>query len=101
MGSVLERQDADDATARAVILELDRAVHFRKERVVLAETDVQSGTEAPAALAHEDRSAGDAGTVVALDAETLRVAVAPVPGTALTFFMSHDRASLELLITDY
>ena len=62
----------------AVIRELDRAVDLRKQRVVLAEADVQTGTEPPAALADEDRSAGDEVAVVALDAQALRVAVAPV-----------------------
>jgi hypothetical protein len=95
-----ERNHADDAPARAVILELDRPVDLREERIVFAETDVEPRAEPPPALPHEDRSTGDDVAVVAFDAEALRVAVAPVPGTALTFFMSHDRASLELLIVD-
>src|SRR6266487_521562 len=88
--SVLERQHADDAAARAVILELDRPVDLCEEGVVLAESDVEPRAEPPPALPHEDRSPGDDVAVVAFDAEALRVAVAPVPGTALTFFVSHE-----------
>ena len=102
--SRLEREDADDAAARAVVLELDRAVDLREQRVVLAEADVQAGTEPAAALAHEDRSAGDDVAVEPLDAEALRIAVAPVAGTALTLFCCHDRflavAATELPLDD-
>ena len=67
-----------------------RAVDLGEQRVVLAEPDVEAGTEPAAALAHEDRSAGHDVAVEPLDAEALRVAVAPVAGTALSFFCSHD-----------
>ena len=70
----------------AVIFELHAAVDLGEERVVLAETDVEPGLEPAAALAHEDRAAGHDVAVVALDAEPLRVAVAPVAGAALSFF---------------
>ena len=43
LGHGLQRQYADHAAARAVILELDRPVDLREERVVLAEPDVQPG----------------------------------------------------------
>ena len=61
---------------------------FRKKRVVFAETDIEPGLEAASTLAHQDRPAGDDVAVVALDAETLRIAVSPVARTALSFFMS-------------
>ena len=61
-----------------------------KQRVVLAEADVQARAEAAAALAHEDRPAGHDVAVEPLDAEPLRIAVAPVARTALSFFMCHD-----------
>ena len=48
---LLERQHADDAAARAVILELDRAVDLGKQRVVLAEADVQARAELAARAA--------------------------------------------------
>ena len=70
--------DRDDAAAGAVILELHAAVDLREQRVVLAEPDVESRPEAPSALAHQDGTAGDDVAVEPLDAQTLRVAVAPV-----------------------
>ena len=74
-----ERQDADHSALRAVILELDLSIDLRKQRVVFPETDIQSRPEPPAALTHENRSAGHDIAVVALDAESLRVAVTAVP----------------------
>ena len=70
-----------------------RAVDLREQRVVLAEPDVEAGTEPAPALAHEDRAAGDDVAVEPLHAEALRVAVAPVPGTALSFFCCHGDLS--------
>ena len=72
------REDADLAAARAVIFEPDAAVDFGEDRVVLAESGIQSGEEPPPALAYDDRSASDHIAVMALDAQPLRVAVAAV-----------------------
>ncbi len=47
--------DADVASARAVILELDHALNLGEQRVVLAEADVQARAELAAALADENR----------------------------------------------
>ena len=79
---LFDRMDADEAAVRAVILELDRAVDLREQRVVLAEADVEAGLEPAAALADQNRSAGHQVAVVALDAQPLRVAVAAVAGAA-------------------
>jgi len=73
----------------AVIFEADLAVRFRVEGVVLAQPDVEAGFESTPLLPHEDRSTGHDVAVVPLDAQALRVAVAPVAGTALSLFMSH------------
>lgn len=75
---LLERLDRDHAAVRAVIAELDAAVHLGKQRVVLPEPDVQARTEPASALADKDRSARDDVAVEALDAEPLRIAVAAV-----------------------
>ena len=80
--------DADHAAVRAVIGELHVARDLGEERVVLAAADVQARLEAAAALAHEDRAAGHEVAVEPLDAQPLRVAVAPVAGTALSFFVA-------------
>ena len=83
--------DADAATVRAVVLELHRAGDLGEQRVVLPEADVEARAEAATALADENRSAGDEIAIVALDAQALRVAVAPVTRAALSFFVSHCR----------
>ena len=48
------------------------------------------GRNAPPALPDEDRAAGDDVAVEPLHAQPLRVAVAAVAGTALSFFVCHD-----------
>jgi hypothetical protein len=67
----LQRVNADDAALGAVVLELHGAVDLGKQRVVLAEADVEAGPEAAAALPYQDRPAGDDVAVEALDAEAL------------------------------
>ena len=79
---------------------LTRAVDLGEERVVLAEPDVQARTEPAPALTHEDRSAGHDVAVEALDAEPLRVAVAPVTGTALSFFCAMTADACRFLDDD-
>ena len=48
-------QDADEAAARAVILEPHAAGDLGEQRVVFAEADVEARPEPAAALAHENR----------------------------------------------
>src|SRR5947207_1538378 len=50
------RQHADDASVRAVVLELDAACDLGEDRIVFAEAGVQPGPEAPAPLPHDDRA---------------------------------------------
>ena len=61
----------------------------REQRIVLPETDIEPGSEAPATLTNEDGSALHDIAVEPFDAETLRLAVSTVPGTALSLFMRH------------
>src|SRR5579871_5179097 len=82
--------DADDAAVRAVIRETDHAGDLRKQRVVLAEADVEARLVASPALPHENRSARHEVAVEPLHAEALRVAVAAVSRASLTFFVCHD-----------
>jgi hypothetical protein len=70
-GGLDDGMDADEATARAVILELDHALDLREQRVVLAEADVQARAELAAALADENRAAGDEVAVELLAAKPL------------------------------
>jgi hypothetical protein len=61
-----------------VVLEPHPAGDFREDRVVLAESGVQSRAEPASALADDDRSAGDEVAVVRFYAEPLGIAVAAV-----------------------
>jgi len=75
---LIDRLDGDEPSGRAFVLELDNAWDFREQRVVFANADVQTRLELGAVLPDKDRSAGNEHTIMALDAEPLRVAVAPV-----------------------
>src|SRR5580700_2005975 len=75
---LLERLDADDPAARAVVFELHASGCFREDRVVLAEPRVQAGLKTASALADDDGAAGHNVPVVRLHAEPLRVGDAAV-----------------------
>ena len=74
----LDRQDADDASAGAVVFEPDSAGHLGEDRVVFPATGIQAGPEASTALAYDDRAARDEIAVVSLDAQPLRIRIAAV-----------------------
>ena len=70
-------------------LEFDLAVLEGKERVVAADTDVETRVEFGAALANDDGAGCDRLPTVCLDAAILWIAVATVRRGALSFFMCH------------
>ena len=78
-------QDADSASARAMVFKAHAAVDLREERVVFAEPDVQSWREPSSALPHQNRSAGHDIAVVTLDAQALQLLSRPLRVTALSF----------------
>jgi hypothetical protein len=75
---VVDRQDADHPSVRAVVLELDAPGDFGKERIILAEANVQPRTETPATLADQNGSARDNSAGESLDTQPLRVAIPTV-----------------------
>jgi hypothetical protein len=77
---LLDRVDRDESAALTVIFELHLAGDLRKQRVVLAEADVQPGLVLAAALPDENRSARPEVALQPLHAQPLRVAVAAVAG---------------------
>src|SRR5690348_6462397 len=83
------RGDGDEASALALVVELDHAVDFGVERVVTSHADVDARVELRAALANDDRSAGDELSREALHAEHFRLRVAAVARRSLSFFVSH------------
>src|SRR5262249_8155283 len=86
---LLDRRDADEAAALALVGVLDDAVDLRVERVVAAATDILPGVETSTALANKNRAAGNKLAGEALDAEHLRLRVAAVARRTLSFFVSH------------
>src|SRR6516165_3512927 len=80
--SLFRGVNADELTHPAAVLELDRARHFRKQRIVLAPTYVETRLDLGAALPHNDRAARDQLAAENLHAQPLRVGIAPVFGTA-------------------
>jgi len=70
-------------------LEFDLAVFEGEESVVRADADVEAGHEFRAALADDDGASRDDLPAIRLDATILRIAVASVPGGALTLLMCH------------
>ena len=70
-GLSLGGDDADESSAGTVILEPDAPVDLRKQRVVLAETHVETSAELASALPHEDGAAGHDVAVEPLHAEPL------------------------------
>src|SRR5437763_5742616 len=83
-----ELADAYEA-ALAAPLELHAAVAEREDRVVAPEAGAGAGAEPRPALAHDDRAGPHLLAGEHLDAEHLRIRVAPVPGRAETFLVSH------------
>ena len=80
--------DADLLSVFAETLVLDNAVFEGEEGIVAADADIVAGVDLRPALAHKDAAREHGLTVLTLDAEALRVAVAAVVGGTGTLFMS-------------
>jgi hypothetical protein len=68
---LLDRQDTDDATASAMILESDSPGNLREDGVVFATPRVDTGVETASALSHDDRAPGNHVAIVGFHAEPL------------------------------
>ena len=86
----LNRNDADPSAMCAMVRELDATSDLGEQRIVFASADIRARPEPLASLTYQDRAAGHQVAVESLDAEPLRVAIAPVTGAALSFFVCHD-----------
>src|SRR5262249_26495341 len=87
----------DDAHAPAVLphaLVADGAVDLREEGVVAAHSDVRPGVDPGPELPHEDVARARSLACIHLDAAPLSLAVAPVPGAALSLFVRHVAAPI-------
>src|SRR6185437_2432962 len=79
---LFRRFDADELAETAAIAKLDHARDLREQRVVLAQSDVLSGFDTRAALADDDRTAGDQLSAERFHAKPLSIGIAPVFRTA-------------------
>lgn len=73
--------------AKVFGFETDNAVDRCKQRIILANADVDAGMEVRTTLTHEDIARKHELTVRALRSETLGMAVAAVTGRTNAFFM--------------
>jgi hypothetical protein len=71
-------------------LELNPAIHQRKQGPIPAGADVLARVKSCPALANDNAPRGDKFTTKALNAKTLAVAVASVPCAATTLLMCHN-----------
>jgi hypothetical protein len=74
--------DADELASPAAIAEFDDARDHGEQRVVLTQTDVDAGLDAGAALANDNRPAGNHLAAEGLHAQALRVRIAAIFRTA-------------------
>jgi hypothetical protein len=74
--------DVDELAHPSAISKFDNTGHFRKQGVVLAPADIVARLQFGAALTDDDAAAGDQLSAENLDAEPLRVRIAPIFGTA-------------------
>src|SRR5262245_1602649 len=68
---LLNWQNADDSSLRAVIFKTNTSGDLGEDRVVLAAPGIQAGAESTSALPHDDGATGHEVTVVRLDAQPL------------------------------
>jgi hypothetical protein len=74
----------------ALIQKLDAAGDLGKQSVILAATDIQSGLHPRPTLPDDDRPTRNNLSAKRLKAQPLRIRIAPVSRSALTFFMCHE-----------
>ena len=94
--TTIVRHQADNLSAAVALNNVDEttaelysSLSLGEERVIAAQADVLAWMDPGAELAHEDGACGDGLATEDLHASALAVAVATVPGAALTFLMSH------------
>src|SRR5579864_8615212 len=73
---------ADELAHPTAVVKLDNACDLGEQRIVLAPAHVVTGLEPRSALPHNDGAARNQLSAEHLDAEALRIRIAPVLGTA-------------------
>jgi hypothetical protein len=90
----------ENIDAVAPFIERDLSVHQREERPIASGANVSTSDEFRAALADDNASGGYEFAAIALHAQTLADAIAPIPDAALTFLMCH-KPMIKLLSLDF
>src|SRR5690606_40858838 len=92
--SAVSRLGGDNAhvatTEGALDFELDHAVHFREQGVVLADANAVAGVELGTALTHDDVAGLDDLAAIQLHAKAFTFRVAAVAGRTASFFECHE-----------
>src|SRR6478672_7799901 len=88
-GRSSSRIDADFFLVARIWLELDHAIDHRVDRVVAAQTNVDSRPNLCATLANNNRAGLDGFAAILLDTAHLGFAVTTIARATNTFFMSH------------
>src|SRR5262245_3255978 len=91
------RKDGYEHAAFGFGVEFHATIGEREQRVVLADTDVAAGMPLGAALARENIAGDDALAAEQLDAEALRIRVAPVARRSACLLVSHGLFLTSLL----
>src|SRR5580704_10042616 len=79
----------DEGAAAQSLVEFDRAIDQREQRVIAPHADLAAGMKLGAALADDDVAGDDDLAAEFFDAEPAAAAVAPVAGRAACFLMRH------------
>src|SRR5208282_2172752 len=87
------RLDHHKLAHRALVQKLDPPRNLGKKRIVFAAAHVEPRLHARPALTHNDRSARHDLPAECLESQPLRVRIAPISRSSLSFFMCH-RSSL-------
>jgi hypothetical protein len=82
--------DVNELTEPSSVLKLHDPANLRKKGVIPADADIQAGLELGSSLSYQDRPTRHILTGEALDAQPFGLAVASVPRTSNSLFVSHS-----------
>jgi hypothetical protein len=92
--------DVNELAEPSPVLKLHDPGNLRKEGVIPADADIQAGLEPGSSLSYQDRPARHILTGEALDAQPFRLAVASVPRTSHSLFVSHMSSGIQSVVAD-
>src|SRR5665213_1765727 len=96
-----DRLDGSKAPAIAAVSKLHPSRYLGEQGIVRPDADVEARLDLGAALANDDRSAGNEFAAKGLHAQPLCIGVASVCGAAPTLFMCHCRILFSIGVRAY